>query len=95
MKFQVKVQKKTINKKGVVEYETLKAVELAQFSQPVADLGEKLAKEHDASLTMYVSHDHPIPDGYSAQKLEFNTKIWRTVQLTEAEALQALADLPF
>ena len=95
MKFVVKIQKKTINKKGVVEYENLKTVELAQFSQPVADLGEKLAKEHDASLTMYVSHDHPIPEGYASKRLEYTTQIWKAVQLNEAEALKALEECPF
>jgi len=96
MKFVVKIQKKTINKKGIVEYENLKTVELAQFSPEVATVAEAKANpEEGVTVSMYVSHDHPIPDGYASKKLEYTTQIWKAVQYTKAEALKALEECPF
>lgn len=97
MKYQIKIQKKTIDKKGIVSYENvIPTVELASFSPTVAEKAESLANpEQGVVVSQYLSKDHPVPDGYASKTLEYSVQIWRVTQKTEAEALQALADLPF
>ena len=88
--FTVKLQSK--DRKG--NYATVKSLNLTAFSEAVAEKAMQVAKENDLRVSMYL-RDEDVPDGWASRQLEFSTQIWLQLELSEAEALSELEDIPF
>ena len=88
--FTVKLQ--TADRKG--NYTTVKTLNVPQFSKAVAEKAMEVAKERDLRVSMYLRGEE-VPEGWSSRQLEFSTQIWLQVELSEADALAELSELPF
>lgn len=88
--FTVKLQ--TTDRRG--NYTTVKTINVPAFSKAVAEKAMEVAKEKDLRVSMYLRGEE-VPEGWASRQLEFSTQIWLQVELSEAEALSELEDLPF
>mgnify|MGYP001447811282 CR=1 FL=1 len=100
--FQIKIQTVSTDRKGNPTYENLKTLSLASFSEStVTALDAKIEANNEdpekvpLRSSFYIAHTDTVPEGWASKKLEYTTQIWRATVLSEADALTALADLPF
>lgn len=88
--FTIKLQQQ--DRRG--NYSTVKSLNVSQFSDAVAKKAMEIASLHNLRVSMYV-RDEPVPAGWSSRELEYSTQIWLTLELSEADALAELSELPF
>lgn len=88
--FTIKLQ--SVDRRG--NFTTVKSLNVPQFSKAVAEKAMEVAKEKDLRVSMYLRGEE-VPEGWASRQLEFSTQIWLQVELSEAEALSELEDLPF